>query len=233
MKFTFSNSSRKKVEGLEQEVIDLKTKKIIDETQFPVNMLEQNGLIPHKPMKLKRGRGYRPIFRSEIEEAKTHSPFATRQAKWLGVHPRTYRKYCRMYNIWDPHPNEKGKRNLFNPERGKYPIAKILAGDFNGNPLVSNFMVIDKIIRSKTFPARCNICGYNKRRIIDRKMALLLDHKDGDQTNFKLDNLQILCYNCTFECGRGYIRRGNHMYTFDPEIIDGIRLEDVKKQSRY
>ena len=103
----------KKVEGLEQEVIDLKTKKIIDETQFPVNMLEQNGLIPHKPMKLKRGRGYRPIFRSEIEEAKTHSPFATRQAKWLGVHPRTYRKYCRMYNIWDPHPNEKGKRNLF------------------------------------------------------------------------------------------------------------------------
>jgi hypothetical protein len=218
----------KTVEELQQKVHDLEYKKVIDETQVPQEILEQNGLLPHKPTKLKRGRGYRPLLKSEIEEAKKHSPFAAAQARWLGVHPNTYKKYSLLYGIYEPKPNEKGKRNMFDPSRGKYPLTEILEGK---HPGVSDWIVKDKLIRSGTFPAKCNICGYDKRRIVDHKICLLVDHKDGDRTNFKLENLQLLCLNCTFECGRGYIRRGNHM--FDPDWIQGAQLDEIDKRNRW
>lgn len=216
------------VEQLQQKVNELETKKILDETQLPPELLEQNGLLPHQPKKLKRGRGFRPLLMSEIEDAKKQSPFAAAQARWLGVHISTYKKYARLYGIYEPKPNEKGKRNMFDPQRGKYPLTEILEGK---HPNVSDWMVKDKLIRSGTFPPKCNMCGYDKRRIVDHKICLLVDHKDGDKTNFKLDNLQLLCLNCTFECGRGYIRRGNHM--FDPDWMQGAQTDEIDKQNRW
>lgn len=222
----------KEIERLKHKVHDLETKKILDETQLPPELLEQNGLLPHKPIRLKRGRGYRPLLRSEIEEAKKHTPFAAAQARWLGVHLVTFKKYAKQYGIYEPKPNEKGKRNLFDPNRGKYyPLNKILAGDFYDNPKVTDWMVKDKLIRSGMVPIKCAICGYDKRRITDNKCCLLLDHKDGDSKNFKLENLQLLCLNCTFECGRGYIRRGKHL--FDPDWIQGADIEDVDPKARW
>jgi len=221
----------RKVESMEDEIHELKTKKIIDDTQFPIEVLESNGLLPHKARKLKRGSGYRPLLQSEIEEAKKHSPFAAGQARWMGVSISTYRKYSELYGIYEPKPNHKGKKQPHDPHRGKFPLVKILEGELNDNPSVSDWMVRDKIIRSGTFPARCNICGYNKRRIVDRKISLLLDHKDGNKGNFKRENLQLLCFNCTFECGRGYIRRGNHM--FDPDWIEGANVSRIDPSNRW
>lgn len=221
----------KKVEEMERKICDLETKKIIDETQLPIDMLENSGLFPSKPEKLKRGRGYRPILQAEIEEAKKHSPFARQQARWLGIHLHTYKKYAKMYGIYEPRPNEKGKRSMYDPERGRFPLSKILAGEFKDHKSVCDWMVKDKLIRSGKFDPRCNICGYDKRRIVDNKIALLLDHKDGDPRNYSLDNLQLLCLNCTFECGRGYIRRGNHM--FDPDWLQGARNDEVDPRARW
>ena len=223
----------RKIEELEKSVHDIQTKKIIDETQLPLDILENSGLLPSKKPKLKRGKGYRQLLQGEIEEAKKHSPFAAAQARWLGVHLCTYRKYAKMYGIYEPKPNEKGKRNMFDPDRGKFPISKILTGDFNGNKKISNWLVRDKLIRSKILPPKCNICGYDKRRITDNKIYILLDHKDGDLNNWKLDNLQLLCGNCTFECGRGYIRRGNHMFPMEPDFMEGARSDGVNSLSRY
>lgn len=219
------------VEQLQQKVHKLENEKILDETQLPQEILEANGLLPNKPTKLKRGRGYRPLLASEIQEAKKHSPFAAAQARWMGISLATFKKYAKLYGIYEPKPNEKGKRNMHDPQRGKYPLSKILAGEFKDNPAVTDWMVKDKVIRSGTFPPKCNICDYDKRRPGDNKICLLLDHKDGDKTNFKLENLQLLCLNCTYECGRGYIRRGNHM--FDPDWIQGAQIDEIDKQNRW
>jgi ribosomal protein L44E len=216
------------VSELQEKVHKLETEKILNETQLPREILEENGLLPCKPKKLKRGRGSRPLLKSEILEAKKQSPFGAVQARWLGVHVTTYRKYAKMYGLYDPHRNEKGKRNLFDPNRGKYPLKDILEGKF---PTVSDWMVKDKLIRSGTLKAECSICGYNKRRITDKKICLLLDHKDGDKTNFKIDNLQLLCFNCTFECGRGYIRTGKHI--FDADWIQDAQTCQIDKLSRW
>lgn len=221
----------KKIEEMETEIHDLKTKKIIDETQFPLDILEKNNLLPKPKLKLKRGCGYRPLLTSEIEEAKKHSPFAAQQAKWLGVHFLTYKRYCKRYGIWEPKPNSKGKQQPHDPLRGKYPLEKILIGELNSNVMVTDWMVKDKLIRSNTFSARCNICGYDKRRIGDDKICLLVDHKDGDRRNFKLENIQLLCLNCTFECGRGYIRTGKR--NFDMDWIQGRDKDEIEDKSRW
>ena len=213
----------KEMEELKKKVNDLQVKKIIDETQFSPELLQESGLLPPRLKKLKRGTGYRPLLKSEIEEAKTHSDFAAGQARWLGVAFSTFKKYAQLYGIYTPQPTCKGmKYKKTDPTRGKYPLVKILEGEFNNNPSVTNASVRKKLITSNTLPTVCNICGYNKVRF-DGKIALLLDHMDGNQKNFKRDNLQLLCYNCTFECGRGYIRRGNHM--FDPDWLEGCQKE--------
>ena len=59
----------KKIGELDQEVHDLKTQKILDETKLPPELLEQNGMFPPDPKPLRRGRGFRPLLRSEIEDA--------------------------------------------------------------------------------------------------------------------------------------------------------------------
>lgn len=215
----------RKVEALESKLHLLETKKIIDECQFPQEVLESNGLLPQRPKKTKRGKGYRPILQGEIEEAKKHAMSAMAQARWLGVHLTTYRKYAKMYGIYDPKPNQKGRHRKFDPTRGKYPLVKILQGEYNGNPSISEWMVKRKLIMSGTVLPKCNICGYDKRRVGDNKICLLLDHKDGNLENFKGDNLQLLCLNCTFECGRGYIRRGKHL--FDPDWMQGAEKNQI------
>lgn len=218
----------RKVKELEQEVHDLKTKKVLDETQLPPEILESNGLLPPKPKHFKRGKGYRPLLKSEIEDAIKQSPFTAQQAKYLGCAHSTFRKYATLYGLYFPKPNEKGKRNMFDPNRGKYPLNEILEGK---HPDVTDWIVKDKLIRSGIVPPKCNVCGYDKRRVVDGKICLLLDHIDGDRTNFKKDNLQLLCLNCTFECGRGYIRRGNHM--FDPDWMQGAEKDEVDERPRW
>lgn len=220
-----------KVQQMEKKINELETKKILDETQLPLELLEQNNLLPYPIKNFKTGKGYRPLLKSEIEDAKKHSIFAMAQARFLGVSFSTLRKYAKLYGIYTAHPNEKGKRNLFGPNKGRFPLNDILAGKFNDNPSVTDWMVKDKLIRSGIIPAKCNICGYDKRRIVDNKIYLLLDHKDGNLRNFKLDNLQLLCGNCTFECGRGYIRSGKHM--FDIDWLQGARKQDLDEDSRW
>ena len=205
----------KKIEDLAKEVYELKTQKIIDETQMPPELLAQNGMLPDEPNKLRRGRGFRPLLRSEIEEAIKVSPFASDQAKSLGVCPRTLRKYALPHGLWKPQPHHKGcKKTPWGAEKGKYPLSQILKGEFNNNKLVSDFMVKKKVLKAGATEA-CAICGYNKRHLINGRVPLLLDHMDGDKLNFKAENIRLLCWNCTVECGRGYLRRGIRF--FDPD----------------
>jgi hypothetical protein len=44
----------------------------------------------------------------------------------------------------------------------------------------------------------CTLCGFNERRITDYKIPLLLNFKDKNTKNYRLDNLQVLCYNHYF-----------------------------------
>ena len=53
-------------------------------------------------------------------------------------------------------------------------------------------------------------------------MPILINFKDGNEKNHLLENIQVLCYNCMFLIGRGYIRKGRVEFNFlDPDRIQG------------
>jgi len=219
----------KRLEQLEKEVISLKNKAVINESGLSVEVLKENGLlIPEPARRIRGGRGARPLLREEIDEANLKSTNAHMAARVLGVNFTTYRKYAKIYGNYKADIHGKRKPNYLDPNIGKYPLSEILQNKF---PDINDFKVRDKLIRAKFMEPKCNICGYCERRLTDEKIPLLLDHKDGNRKNFLIDNLQILCYNCTFICGRGFIRGGNN--TFDSDWIEGSPKQEISKKSRW
>lgn len=218
----------KDVQTMKEELHTLKTEKVLSETGLPQDVLEENGLFPEPPKKRKRGRGFRPLLLSEILEAKEHSVNEAGAARYLGVSDKTYKKYAKEFQLWNPKPNIRGKRNIFDPERGKYPLSEILEGK---HPNVSPFRIKDKLIRSGKKQPVCEHCGFSERRVTDGKVPLLLNFLDDNPKNHSIDNMKLYCLNCTFMCGRGYIRNGKHW--FDPDFLQGAEKDEIDEQSRF
>ena len=108
-----------------------------------------------------------------------------------------------------------------NPYKGKYPITKILNNECPNFPV---HRLKDKLIRSGIKKNECEQCGYKERRITDGKIPLLLNFEDNNKNNHKLENMRILCYNCTFVAGRGYIKRGTVHFNMDPDVMQGAKF---------
>ena len=93
-----------------------------------------------------------------------------------------YNKFCSnkcqieySYNLYI----EKWKSGEINGLKGKYDISnhiKKYLFEKNGN--------------------RCQLCGWGKENPVTHKIPLQIHHKDGDCTNNKEENLQLLCPNC-------------------------------------
>ena len=155
----------REVDELKRELYEVKKEKLLKETQLPPEVLEQLGLPPNPPPPRKVGRGYRPILSHEILEAKKalveKRGFFNESmvARYLGVSVQTYKKYARKYGVWEPKPNVKGERNIFDPERGKYPLSEVLQGKWPEYPV---YRIKDKLIRSGIKEAKCELCGYSE-----------------------------------------------------------------------
>ena len=197
-----------------------------------VKQLQENGIsIPHLekqaesflfPKRGKRGKAARPLLESEIREARAKSQSAKETARRLGVTYITYKKYAKMYGCHEICKTNLRRKiqNAINPGKGKYPLHKILNGQFPNFPI---HRLKDKLIRSDTKKSECEQCGFHERRVTDGKIPLLLWFEDGDKHNHKLENLKIVCYNCMFLSGRGYIRRGTVHYNMDPDVMQGAK----------
>lgn len=224
----------REVDELKRELYEVKKDKLLKETHLPPEVLEQLGLPPNPPPSRKVGRGYRPILSHEITEAKrilTEKRGGVNEAmvaRYLGVSIQTYKKYAKMYGIWEPKPNIRGERNIFDPERGKYPLSEVLQGKWPEYPV---YRIKDKLIRSGIKEAKCELCGFSEKRVTDGKIPLILNFMDGNEKNHLLENMKLYCYNCTFTSGRGYIRKGNHY--FDPDWLQDGDKDFSEEGVRY
>lgn len=215
----------REIDRLKEKLHNLENKKIIEETQIPLEILKENKIIiPFKKRFTKRGRGFKPILKWEIEEAQKQNVNESAAARWLGVNFLTYKHYAKKYGLYNPKPCIKGKRELLNPFRGKYSLYSILEGK---HPNLPSWTVKDKLIRSGMKKMECELCGYSQTRLDDGQAPLLLNHLDGDIHNHKIENLRIYCYNCSFVAGGGYVRKDSPK--FDPDYIQRIYSYQTKK----
>lgn len=146
---------------------------------------------------LKRGLGSRQLLAAEITEAQGKSRSAKDTARTLGVSYNTYKKYAKMYGIFeiDYNPTNVPIERRLKLTVGKYPLSEILQGMHPNYPI---YKLKRRLIKNDVFPEQCSCCGFEEVRVTDGKAPLLLDFFDGNWQNHKLDNLRFLCYNCFF-----------------------------------
>ena len=141
----------------------------------------------------------KPLSKEQIvaAQAKTKSNMAA--ARYLHVSYQHYKRYAKMYDLFDSHKNQSGKgipKLLKGPKKMPHMLeiieGRIAASSFNPNKLKY------ALIEQGYLLEECAVCSFKERRVLDYKMPLLLHFKDNNSNNYSLDNVQLLCYNHYF-----------------------------------
>lgn len=167
------------------------------EPEFPNFDPTQDLTLATNNRRMKRGLGAKALLESEIKEAQGKARSAMEAARILGVSYNTYKKYAKLYGVFEDlkNPEGVGIQKGFNIKKGKYSLDDILKGDYPDYPV---WKLKRRLISNGYMLEKCNECGFEERRLTDHKVPLVLDHMDGDRTNHKYDNLRMLCLNCSF-----------------------------------
>ena len=141
----------------------------------------------------------KPLSKEQIAaaQAKTKSNMAA--ARYLHVSYQHYKRYAKLYKLFDSHKNQSGKgipKFLKGPKKMPHMLeiieGRIAASSFDPNKL--KYALIEQGYLSE----ECAVCAFKERRVLDYKMPLLLHFQDGNSNNYSLDNVQLLCYNHYF-----------------------------------
>ena len=141
----------------------------------------------------------KPLSKEQIlaAQAKTKSNMAA--ARYLHVSYQHYKKWAKLYKLFDNHKNQSGKgipKFPRGPKKMPHMLeiieGRIAASSFDPNKL--KYALIEQGYLSE----ECAVCAFKERRVLDYKMPLLLHFQDGNSNNYSLDNVQLLCYNHYF-----------------------------------
>ena len=141
----------------------------------------------------------KPLSKEQIQaaQAKTKSNMAA--ARYLHVSYQHYKKWAKLYKLFDSHKNQAGKgipKFLRGPKKMPHMLeiieGRIAASSFD--PIKLKYALIEQGYLLE----ECAVCKFKERRVLDYKMPLLLHFKDNNSNNYSLDNVQLLCYNHYF-----------------------------------
>lgn len=145
----------------------------------------------------KRGVGAQPLLESEIRKVQKRARSAMEAARILGVSYNTYKKYAKLYGIFEDlkNPSGVGIKKANSGKHGVISIDDLIAGKHPNYPV---WKLKQRLLLNGYMEEKCNNCGFEERRITDHRVPLVLDFLDDDRTNHKYDNLRMLCFNCAF-----------------------------------
>ncbi len=158
----------------------------------------------------KKSRGFRnsvslSIDRSDVERAIRNSKSNKGAARYLGISDKTYKKVASRYRtdegrtLYDIHCNKPaaGIPKYSNRKSRGEVLMDILEGQAS-TKFVSIKEIKARLIAEGYMKEECSRCGFKDKRPIDEKVPLLVNYIDGNKRNWRLENLQFLCYNCYF-----------------------------------
>lgn len=149
----------------------------------------------------------KPLSKEMIIRAMNKTKSNLAASRYLNVSLQHYRKWAKIYEATEPgykdlyeqHKNQCGKGiPKFLRSKGKEPpLLDLIEGRINGasfNPDKIKY----RLVTEGYLKEECALCGMHERRVSDYKMPILLNFKDGNKKNYKLENVEFLCYNCYY-----------------------------------
>lgn len=100
----------------------------------------------------------------------------------LNMHRNTFESYCKIFGI------QKFRRER---EKLKYNLEDIFSGKHKNYPTSK---LHKRLIKEGYKEYRCECCGLTEW--LGKPIKLELHHINGNHSNNKLENLQLLCPNC-------------------------------------
>jgi len=148
-------------------------------------------------------------------------------ARYLNVSYIHMKKWMKFYKnedgitLFEAHKNQSGKgipKFLSNNGTRKKDPALLDVIEGRIDPAHFNPQKIKyRLIEEGYLKEECSNCGFHERRVSDYKIPLILHFKDNNKQHYRLENMEMLCYNCYF------LMIGN---VFNNKQIEG--LEDHK-----
>lgn len=127
-------------------------------------------------------------------------------ARFLRCSLNHYKKFARVYvdeasgkTLYELHMNLSGKGiPKFLPNKGKKAPLKDL---IEGKLAIESFepaKIKQRLVFEGYLKEECSRCGFHEERITDSKIPLILQFKDKNKKNYELDNIELMCYNCSY-----------------------------------
>lgn len=141
----------------------------------------------------------KPLSIEQIRAAQANTKSNAAAARYLHVSYQHYKRYAKMYKLFEDHKNQSGKGiPKFLKGQGKEPA---LLDIIEGRVSAAHFTpakIKYRLIEAGYLLEQCSMCGFQERRVLDYKMPLLLHFKDNNKSNYSKENIELLCYNHYF-----------------------------------
>ena len=141
----------------------------------------------------------KPLSKEMIVAAQANTKSNMAAARYLHVSYQHYKRYAKLYSLFEDHKNQSGKGIPKFLKNGKKEPA--LLDIIEGRVSAASFSpakIKYRLIEAGYLLEQCSMCGFQERRVLDYKMPLLLHFKDNNKSNYSKENIELLCYNHYF-----------------------------------
>lgn len=144
------------------------------------------------------------ITETEVRLAASNSYSNAAAAIYLRINKQTWKKYASLF--FEPttgltyfqYLQQRKKPKIKPPRKTGYsptsiPLQDILEGL---HPTYDKVRLQSRLIKEGWFVEQCANCGFSERHLLTYNVPLILECLDGNERNFKRENLRMICYNC-------------------------------------
>ena len=127
-------------------------------------------------------------------------------ARYLNCSYQHLKKYMKLYKdeesgktLFEIHLNPSGKgipKFLTNGKKDP-ALLDIIEGRINAASFSPDKLKY-RLTTEGYLEECCGNCGFHEHRVTDHKVPLILHFKDKNKLNYRLENIEFLCYNCYF-----------------------------------
>ncbi len=148
----------------------------------------------------------KPISKEMCLAAMNKTKSVKAAARYLNCSYHHLKRYMKLYTdeetgktLFEKHKNQQGKGiPKFLRSSGKEPaLLDIIEGRIDASSFSPDKLKY-RLTSEGYLEECCSNCGFEEHRITDHKVPLILHFKDKNKLNYRLENIQFLCYNCYF-----------------------------------